>query len=547
MYRRYSFIFLLILISFNLGAAEIEKAYPYIISADGEIIYDHQEGILTATENARFIIDDLEIFADRLIIFYRQELILAEGDELVFQVGEQIIRGVELEYNYGKGTGVIKKPAGKLNDLSIKGAEIRLLEMENYQLEEVELSPCILPEPHYSIKAREIIVYPEERIVARNLWLYFDGRKVFYLPAYTMKYDEGKGKYDSIFPISDIGYNSKTGFFIQASYPYEIGENFRGEILGELNQQGGTYLQMDNIYNINPVLDLYNQYLYEDRLNSEGEPVEKNILSAGFLYKNHGLRLSTGIKKDYIGDEIILDLDGHYTRGKFSYRYFNEFNGEGLARETYSIDYRGRYPLQLMYRTGYSVDYLPYLKIDGLNYRAAGINIKSSFGIGKIANKEVSSECLRLDMNLSKSLISRDNFNLRLNSVLQGNYYRADNNDITRYNYYQIAINSSYQENISQKLRLRAELNYDYSMDEGKPYIIEDKRNTGEKIQPALGITYLQPEKHSAWHLDLNGSYELRNKELEKMELKITREHDCYDYFLTIDLIEKGIGIGINF
>ena len=81
-----------------------------------------------------------------------------------------------------------------------------------------------------------------------------------------------------------------------------------------------------------------------------------------------------------------------------------------MARETYSIDYRGRYPLQLMYRTGYSVDYLPYLKIDGLNYRAAGINIKSSFGIGKIANKEVSSECLRLDMNLSKSLISRDNF-----------------------------------------------------------------------------------------------------------------------------------------
>ena len=73
-----------------------------------------------------------------------------------------------------------------------------------------------------------------------------------------------------------------------------------------------------------------------------------------------------------------------------------------------------------MYRTGYSVDYLPYLKIDGLNYRAVGINIKSSFGIGKIANKEVSSECLRLDMNLSKSLISRDNFNLRLNSVLQG-------------------------------------------------------------------------------------------------------------------------------
>ena len=141
MYRRYSFIFLLILISFNLGAAEIEKAYPYIISADGEIIYDHQEGILTATENARFIIDDLEIFADRLIIFYRQELILAEGDELVFQVGEQIIRGVELEYNYGKGDRSNQKPAGKLNDLSIKGAEIRLLEMENYQLEEVELSP----------------------------------------------------------------------------------------------------------------------------------------------------------------------------------------------------------------------------------------------------------------------------------------------------------------------------------------------------------------------------------------------------------------------
>src|SRR5690606_15203707 len=244
--------------------------------------------------------------------------------------GEQIIRGVELEYNYGKGTGVIKKPAGKLNDLSIKGAEIRLLEMENYQLEEVELSPCILPEPHYSIKAREIIVYPEERIVARNLWLYFDGRKVFYLPAYTMNYDAEKDKYDSIFPITDLGYSSKGGFFIQAAYPYEIGENFKGEIKGELNQEGGKYLEMDNFYSISPALGIRNQYIYEDSFDTAGKPVENNHIGAALLYNNSGLSFSTGIKKDYIKDEIIGELDGRYRRGRFTYGYYNEFKEEGL-------------------------------------------------------------------------------------------------------------------------------------------------------------------------------------------------------------------------
>ena len=72
-----------------------------------------------------------------------------------------------------------------------------------------------------------------------------------------------------------------------------------------------------------------------------------------------------------------------------------------------------------------------------------------------------------------KSLIRTEIISyLRPNSVLQGNYYRADNNILPNYSYYQIAINSSYQDNISEKPGLRAELNYDYSLDEGKPYIV---------------------------------------------------------------------------
>lgn len=547
LYRRLFIILFMIIISFTLRAEEIDVAYPYIISADGDIIYDHQEGVLTASGNTRFVIEDLEILADKLMIYYREELILAEGDELIFQAGGQTFRGKALEYNYREGTGVIRKPAGRFNELSIAGDEIRFLETDNYQLQKVELTPCILPQPHYSLKAREIIVYPEERIIARNLWFYFAGKKVFYLPTYTMKFDAEKEKYDSVFLISDLGYDSKTGFFVQATYPYEIGENFKGEIIGELNQEGGTYLRMDNVYSVSPVLDIRNQYLYEDRINPEGDYVENNSLGVGLLYNNRGLRLSTGVKKDYLMDEIILDLDGRYTRGKFHYRYFNEFKEEGLVKETYSIDYRGKYPLQLMYRKGYSVDYLPYLKIDGLNYQVAGVSINSGLGIGKVTNKENSSDRLRLDMNLGKTLVRNDSFNLRVNTALQGNYYRTEDKDTVIYNYLQVGLNSTYYEDISPKLRLRAELKYDYSVDEGEAYIAEDRIKTGEKIRPALGLTYLQPEKYSAWHLDLNGSYELRNKELEKMELKITREHDCYDYFLTIDLIEKGIGIGINF
>lgn len=547
MYRRYSFIFLLILISFNLGAAEIEKAYPYIISADGEIIYDHQEGILTATENARFIIDDLEINADRLMIFYREELILAEGKDLLFRVGEDLFRGKELEYNYKEGTGVIRGPATRLKDLSIAGKEIRLLETENYLLQEVELSPCILPEPHYSIKAREIIVYPGEKIQARNIWFYFAGKRFFYLPAYTMNYDAEKDKYDSVFPITDLGYSSKGGFFIQAAYPYEIGENFKGEIKGELNQEGGKYLEMDNFYSISPALGIRNQYIYEDSFDTAGKPVENNHIGAALLYNNSGLSFSTGIKKDYIKDEIIGELDGRYRRGRFTYGYYNEFKEEGLSKEAYSIDYRSRYPMQLIYRNGYSIDYLPYFQISSPNYHLAGININSSLGIGKVAHKGISSDRLRLDLNLARPLIRTEKLNIRADVGIQGNYYQADNNIRANYSYYKIAVNSSYQDKLTENLAYSAELNYEYSMDQGQAYIAADKLKTGESLRPSLGISFLQPEIYSAWHLNLNGRYELREKALEKLELKITREHDCFDYFISLDLIDRGIGVGINF
>ena len=304
---------------------------------------------------------------------------------------------------------------------------------------------------------------------------------------------------------------------------------------------------MDNFYSISPVLDIRNQYIYEDSFDTAGKPVENNHIGAALLYNNSGLSFSTGIKKDYIKDEIIGELDGRYRRGRFTYGYYNEFKEEGLSKEAYSIDYRSRYPMQLIYRNGYSIDYLPYFQISSPNYHLAGININSSLGIGKVAHKGISSDRLRLDLNLARPLIRTEKLNIRADVGIQGNYYQADNNIRANYSYYKIAVNSSYQDKLTENLAYSAELNYEYSMDQGQAYIAADKLKTGESLRPSLGISFLQPEIYSAWHLNLNGRYELREKALEKLELKITREHDCFDYFISLDLIDRGIGVGINF
>lgn len=522
---------------------------PYSLAADAGISYDNAHGVLVASENARFESDEIVIVADEISVFYEEHIVRAVGEQLSIQVGKKIYKGTSLDFNYQTLIGSITGVSSQVNDLSVSGKTINLNEVNELEIDEVELTPCVLPNPHYSIKAKKVMVYPEDRIVAKAVWFYFNGYKIFYLPAYTVKYNKTTGSFESVFFATSLGYNSKDGIYLALDYPYELTDRLEGNISGQLAQHGDKYFEMENTYRLNSKLSLINSYLYQDE-EDDGEITKNDELSAGLHYSNDGFDFYSLYKRDYLIDKSIVGIDSRYKYQNFNFRYFNEFTESDLSNQIYSIKYNSNTPLQLLYKKGYNIDYLPYLSVSNLKYSYSGININSSIGAGKVANKGISSDKVRLDIRMDKKLTINENMGLNLYGQLENNYYIYDENGNSPsenyYNYYKIGFNTNVNSPINEKIYIGYRLGYSYTWETGEAYLLDDKNDIKEILNPAVGISYHISEYDSI-KFNIEGSYEFNTEDLEDFNVKLKRQFDCYSYYIAYDVVDEAYEFGINF
>ncbi len=557
MYKKILVLLIIIIgISVPLLAAESQKIemettdIPYRLTADGWISYDNKQGVLVATNNAHFKSDNIMIVADEIAVFYEENVVRAVGEQMSIKVGEQVYKGTSLDFNYHTLTGSISGVSSKISDLSVSGKNITLKEGNDFEINEVELTPCVLPNPHYSIKAKRVTVYPEDRIVAKGVWFYFNGYRVFYLPVYTVKFNHSTGSFDRVSLATSLGYNSADGIFLGIEYPYELTERLSGNISAQLNQYGEKDFEMENRYSIYSNLEIINSYLYKEDEDDDGEIEETNELSGGLHYMNNGLDIYSFYKYEYVSEKNIIEFDMRYKHQKYDFKYFNKFIESELSNELYSIRYNNSSPIKLLYKKGYVIDYLPYLSIEDLKYNYSGIDINSSIGIGKVANKGISSDKARLDLGLNKNFVVNDKLNINLYGQFEGNYYISDDNgnsiEENHYNYYLLGFNTKMNNDINKKLTIDYGLGYNYSWQTGAAYLPEDKKEVKEIISPAVGISY-RISKYDSIKFDIEASYELEDKKLEDLNVKLTRQFDCYSYYVGYDLVDESFELGINF
>ncbi|GAH96239.1 unnamed protein product, partial [marine sediment metagenome] len=100
----------------------------------------------------------------------------------------------ELTYNWKTKKIILLRLEGELTGESIKGKVYYQGEkMENFP-ETVEIAggsftTCELEEPHYHIVAKEMIIYPKDKIIARNVSWYEGKIKIITLPYFLIFLD----------------------------------------------------------------------------------------------------------------------------------------------------------------------------------------------------------------------------------------------------------------------------------------------------------------------------------------------------------------------
>jgi len=345
----------------TIGAEEIEKTEGEAEAAEEEeeldisltaeyITYEKIEGedLIIAKDGVQLKYQDIEVKAEYLEINLTTHLLFASG-EVLFKQDETETNCEELTYNWETKKTILLRLRGELTGEGIKGKVYYQGEkMENFP-ETVEISggsftTCELEEPHYRIVAKEMIIYPKDKIIARNISWYEGKTKIITLPYFLIFLD--RKTQQPILP--KIGQNSSDGWFIKTYFNYYVNEKSYGTLYIDWLEKKGIGTGVEHTLEI----------------GDANNPGETSLYLYQIKDKNSGnINLSGRIK--YV-QEFEEDLKTQVT---LNYSGSKATGGELLSnslKSQFSLDKKGeKYNLKISGKYNFSGTELENLNLDG--------------------------------------------------------------------------------------------------------------------------------------------------------------------------------------
>jgi len=322
------------------------------ISLVGEYItYEkiEDEDLIIAKDGVEFKYQDIEIKAEYLKINLTTNLLFASG-EIYFLQDETETYCEELTYNWETKKIILLQLEGELTGEGVKGKVYYQGEkMENFpetvEITEGSFTTCELEEPHYRIVAKEMIIYPKDKIIARNISWYEGKIKIITLPYFLIFLD--RKTQQPILP--KIGQNSADGWFIKTNFNYYIDEKSYGTLYIDWLEKKGIGTGVEHTWEIgsqnNP--GETSLYLYQIKEKDSGKINLTGKIKYGQEFEED---LKTQVTLNYSGSkaaggellsnslksQFSLDKKGEKYNLKITGKY--NFSGTGLGQEDLSIN-----------------------------------------------------------------------------------------------------------------------------------------------------------------------------------------------------------------
>lgn len=332
------------------ATAETEEELDISLNAD-YITYEKVDGedLIIAKDGVQLKYQDIEIKAGYLKINLTTNLFFASG-EVLFKQDETETNCGEISYNWKTKKTILLQLKGELTGEGIKGKVYYEGEkMENFP-ETTEIiggsfTTCELEEPHYHIVAKKMTIYPEDKIIARNISWYEGKIKIISLPYFLIFLD--RKTQQPILP--KIGQNSKDGWFVKANFNYFADEKSYGTLyINWLENKGvGTGIGHNFIIGGENNPGEASIYFYQIKDKNTENFVATGNISYKQSFENN---LTTQVTLSYSGNkakdaelfsnslkpQFTLNKKGEKYNLKLTGKY--NFSGTGLGQEDLSID-----------------------------------------------------------------------------------------------------------------------------------------------------------------------------------------------------------------
>jgi len=237
------------------------RTVPSTAASDGQPVtvtaqavhHDLKTDRVTATGNVLIQADEIEMRADRAEVDRKTNVATISGNVEVHVQG-QTIRGESFTLNmksrewHSDSARVVLDPEffqeGVAQPLFASGGSFAGVAAET-TANTAKATSCDREDPHYVLVAQTVHIYPEDKLVAKNVKFQVGHTTLVRVPSYTISLKQRRRR-QSLVPV--VGYNDIEGAFAKTSYNYRADEAALGTLYLDLMQKRGVGLGVEHEY-----------------------------------------------------------------------------------------------------------------------------------------------------------------------------------------------------------------------------------------------------------------------------------------------------------
>ena len=293
------------------GSARGEEG-QVILDAD-RVVYDEAGYRTTAEGDVRVRYENLSLRAPWADMDTSTQILRAQGSPVqpvVLHWQGRRLEGDLLEYNLQTREGVLRNPRGKVDAIFLRGGHLEVVPLEKaverkwisarqakkisgdeelVQWNQVTITTCKEPHPHYRLVAKRVVVFPGNKVVVRSPQVYIGDYNLFTYPFDYVVLLQGRKSMLANF-LPSVAYDSDRGGGVGVEGPivWDTGSLRVGAMYWSRTGGEGT-LRLDQEIWKDLAIYASSAYTYDD------VDKEKTWRTTwGLLYRSRGWKVAVG-------------------------------------------------------------------------------------------------------------------------------------------------------------------------------------------------------------------------------------------------------------
>lgn len=223
--------------------SEMKQKAPIIVNGD-KVEYFHEQKKVVGTNNISIDYEDVRLTCDKVTVYLDTREAVAEGNVKITQK-DAYFTGEKINYNFDARTG--KAINAYVNYVPFYGRsqDVEKQGEDQAEIRKGYITTCDLENPHYRVAAKQIKIYFDDKVIARDITFYVGNCPIMYLPYYVQPVKE-----QSAHVTVQPGHDRDWGYYALASMKYDYNRYFHGRYRLDYRTANGLAVGFDNEYEL---------------------------------------------------------------------------------------------------------------------------------------------------------------------------------------------------------------------------------------------------------------------------------------------------------